>query len=139
MLLPNAITFQFVPSNTAKHFEPALPSEMYAPAPSSIKPIPASAFAVDTSNIVLTNPFTAVSLPLHVIESALESPNTVLPFIVRFPVPTILSFTVTSPAEFDMLPFRSIVPVTIKLSSNVKRSEERRVGKECRSRWSPYH
>ena len=24
-------------------------------------------------------------------------------------------------------------------ASNVKRSEERRVGKECRSRWSPYH
>src|SRR2546430_15220476 len=23
--------------------------------------------------------------------------------------------------------------------SRVKRSEERRVGKECRSRWSPYH
>src|SRR5256885_5413850 len=23
--------------------------------------------------------------------------------------------------------------------SNVERSEERRVGKECRSRWSPYH
>ena len=22
---------------------------------------------------------------------------------------------------------------------NAKRSEERRVGKECRSRWSPYH
>ena len=22
---------------------------------------------------------------------------------------------------------------------HVKRSEERRVGKECRSRWSPYH
>ena len=22
---------------------------------------------------------------------------------------------------------------------NVTRSEERRVGKECRSRWSPYH
>ena len=22
---------------------------------------------------------------------------------------------------------------------NVSRSEERRVGKECRSRWSPYH
>ena len=28
------------------------------------------------------------------------------------------------------------LPVTIKLLS---RSEERRVGKECRSRWSPYH
>ena len=23
--------------------------------------------------------------------------------------------------------------------ANVPRSEERRVGKECRSRWSPYH
>ena len=26
-----------------------------------------------------------------------------------------------------------------KLRSIVTRSEERRVGKECRSRWSPYH
>ena len=26
-----------------------------------------------------------------------------------------------------------------KADSRVKRSEERRVGKECRSRWSPYH
>ena len=26
-----------------------------------------------------------------------------------------------------------------KLDSMLKRSEERRVGKECRSRWSPYH
>ena len=27
----------------------------------------------------------------------------------------------------------------IKLKKISKRSEERRVGKECRSRWSPYH
>ena len=26
-----------------------------------------------------------------------------------------------------------------KLYQDMKRSEERRVGKECRSRWSPYH
>ena len=26
-----------------------------------------------------------------------------------------------------------------KLAQNPVRSEERRVGKECRSRWSPYH
>ena len=26
-----------------------------------------------------------------------------------------------------------------KMRDAVKRSEERRVGKECRSRWSPYH
>ena len=25
------------------------------------------------------------------------------------------------------------------LEGNTRRSEERRVGKECRSRWSPYH
>ena len=25
------------------------------------------------------------------------------------------------------------------LAKNAARSEERRVGKECRSRWSPYH
>ena len=27
----------------------------------------------------------------------------------------------------------------IAIKENIKRSEERRVGKECRSRWSPYH
>ena len=26
-----------------------------------------------------------------------------------------------------------------KLEREIQRSEERRVGKECRSRWSPYH
>ena len=29
--------------------------------------------------------------------------------------------------------------VVLGNGSNVLRSEERRVGKECRSRWSPYH
>ena len=27
----------------------------------------------------------------------------------------------------------------VKRTYKLKRSEERRVGKECRSRWSPYH
>ena len=27
----------------------------------------------------------------------------------------------------------------VKEDGDAKRSEERRVGKECRSRWSPYH
>src|SRR5574344_169702 len=31
------------------------------------------------------------------------------------------------------------VIITTVATSMVKRSEERRVGKECRSRWSPYH
>src|SRR6266567_8759944 len=29
--------------------------------------------------------------------------------------------------------------IVVPLDINTKRSEERRVGKECRSRWSPYH
>src|SRR2546429_8207901 len=35
---------------------------------------------------------------------------------------------------FGMLP-----AILVVLSHAVWRSEERRVGKECRSRWSPYH
>ena len=30
-------------------------------------------------------------------------------------------------------------PVVVIAETGVSRSEERRVGKECRSRWSPYH
>src|SRR2546422_2418138 len=30
-------------------------------------------------------------------------------------------------------------PVRILIATDAARSEERRVGKECRSRWSPYH
>ena len=34
---------------------------------------------------------------------------------------------------------QGIVQITGCLESQKARSEERRVGKECRSRWSPYH
>ena len=33
----------------------------------------------------------------------------------------------------------SIQSIAQYYTANVNRSEERRVGKECRSRWSPYH
>ena len=33
----------------------------------------------------------------------------------------------------------SVVCVDVSTCVAVGRSEERRVGKECRSRWSPYH
>ena len=36
------------------------------------------------------------------------------------------------------LPIR-VVTITLDPLSEDYRSEERRVGKECRSRWSPYH
>ena len=32
-----------------------------------------------------------------------------------------------------------LFPTKISEAEKVQRSEERRVGKECRSRWSPYH
>ena len=34
---------------------------------------------------------------------------------------------------------KSLLQRMIKVDANNLRSEERRVGKECRSRWSPYH
>ena len=33
----------------------------------------------------------------------------------------------------------SLASVAVDYNATVSRSEERRVGKECRSRWSPYH
>ena len=34
---------------------------------------------------------------------------------------------------------RHIILQEVGVKGQKKRSEERRVGKECRSRWSPYH
>ena len=41
----------------------------------------------------------------------------------------------------NMIPFCEyfIIPYVLWFLYVVARSEERRVGKECRSRWSPYH
>ena len=44
--------------------------------------------------------------------------------------------------QFSLRTSVSNIPVVTELAPNVRydvRSEERRVGKECRSRWSPYH
>ena len=61
------------------------------------------------------------------------------------------TYTVQAPAVTGFLPFSrmKVVPLTARAarpihllamnSKNFPRSEERRVGKECRSRWSPYH
>src|SRR2546427_7401985 len=34
---------------------------------------------------------------------------------------------------------QAVIPLPRDANLNLPRSEERRVGKECRSRWSPYH
>src|SRR5256886_15369666 len=51
-----------------------------------------------------------------------------VPFYVAAPVSTI-----------DMATDPSTVVIEERIQREVLRSEERRVGKECRSRWSPYH
>ena len=38
-----------------------------------------------------------------------------------------------------MMSVRIIIDSASDLTKEQARSEERRVGKECRSRWSPYH
>ena len=36
--------------------------------------------------------------------------------------------------------YKNLTPMQrVQVARHPKRSEERRVGKECRSRWSPYH
>ena len=47
------------------------------------------------------------------------------------PTVTITHWLVTGPAALPKIAFGEL--------KAKKRSEERRVGKECRSRWSPYH
>ena len=42
----------------------------------------------------------------------------------------LLKMSDLSPAELTHI---------LDVADQLKRSEERRVGKECRSRWSPYH
>ena len=43
----------------------------------------------------------------------------------------------------EIMPFEAtqmaLEIITLSKSERERRSEERRVGKECRSRWSPYH
>src|SRR5260370_41208650 len=35
--------------------------------------------------------------------------------------------------------YRELIGIAEEVLQSARRSEERRVGKECRSRWSPYH
>ena len=41
--------------------------------------------------------------------------------------------------QFKDYTFRDLTSDIPAIATHWKRSEERRVGKECRSRWSPYH
>ena len=50
------------------------------------------------------------------------------------------SLNEVTPAPTISVPEETAAFVAVpEVALNCKRSEERRVGKECRSRWSPYH
>ena len=88
-----------------------------------------------------------------------EHPNTVLVDAGDFFTMTHQSYKDSLMAEaYALLPYDAILPGDQELTmdgdkidpllglmntkivgTNIARSEERRVGKECRSRWSPYH
>ena len=51
-------------------------------------------------------------------------------FVIAAAIPLLTNYTVSRPA---------VAFVVGLLGAAITRSEERRVGKECRSRWSPYH
>ena len=54
----------------------------------------------------------------------------------RGTIPLITLIAIWSISALTSLPGLAVSPI---LGDLTKRSEERRVGKECRSRWSPYH
>ena len=64
-------------------------------------------------------------------------------FLLAIILSAILSvFLILKSLEKDVVFFLS--PTDVKVlktidTKKIRRSEERRVGKECRSRWSPYH
>src|SRR5439155_18488993 len=59
---------------------------------------------------------------------------------VQFPMrPTHLGNRFESKLDEHHLALRRGTLQTLQINVGRKRSEERRVGKECRSRWSPYH
>src|SRR3989442_13031024 len=92
----------------------------------------------------------SVVIPFQADPQALAGSQTVLPGV---PQEVLLSLVVDRrqvAAERKRLAFSPVerilrdqivrVPVVMKCVENGgTRSEERRVGKECRSRWSPYH
>ena len=45
----------------------------------------------------------------------------------------------TNPEQIFAAGYAACFDISLNLVIKTTRSEERRVGKECRSRWSPYH
>src|SRR3989441_9989591 len=70
-------------------------------------------------------------------EGAEGEPNTLGGYLI-FMLAIVVGLLLTSGAVATKFPYR-ILLATGAIGLMATRSEERRVGKECRSRWSPYH
>src|SRR5260370_5997476 len=83
-----------------------------------------SVTGVQTCALPISEPVVSVGVPL--------------PFAVS--LTTVVAEVLASEPNVWLKPFRSIVVPAARVTGLARlRSEERRVGKECRSRWSPYH
>ena len=89
--------------------------------------------------IAMATMYSANQLPVKAIASLTESGSTPL-WMSRISsgVP-IYALTPLVSTRRKVTLYRGVYPVNFTLPSDDPRSEERRVGKECRSRWSPYH
>src|SRR5690348_17906452 len=76
-----------------------------------------------------------------VCSSDLMKPTDQIPLLGPLPVtvPGIVDTWFALHAKFGKLPIAEDLAPAIYYATHGFRSEERRVGKECRSRWSPYH
>src|SRR6266478_2212080 len=70
-------------------------------------------------------------------DKAVESATRLLNDLVRAEIELENALGVTRVRNYP--PERPILPGNVREQAEQDRSEERRVGKECRSRWSPYH
>ena len=75
----------------------------------------------------------AYAIGLHGLERMIPAP---IPWL-RFGLANIITLTALILYGFRVA--MTITLIRVLIGSLFTRSEERRVGKECRSRWSPYH
>ena len=60
-----------------------------------------------------------------------------LKYVTDFPDPVVTDGHVVIRVKATSFNYHDVM--TVRGMPGITRSEERRVGKECRSRWSPYH
>src|SRR3990167_5533922 len=82
-----------------------------------------------TPSRVLTMPFDGVSVWF-------SGPQTDTPASLKISKSTLLDAMIRVPTESVSSPWKEIYFGTSAPADKLQRSEERRVGKECRSRWS---